>query len=165
MRKLNSTERNYLIQEMKDKVKQIQIILTILKLFGGLQIGVVFLNLLFGEKTFDMILFSVIAELILFLFYVMLPGVFQKRNQWIVLLKAITEQKEVVYECPLLQAYRTGSGNGGAGITRAVVLFHQTQMTYRASSRVLELLPQSSVLLVCANSGKGSMHAYVSVIM
>ncbi len=147
MRKLTNREREYAKQLLKARAKTVNIVMTIFKVWGGLQIFAVIMYALLGAPKKD-IPFMLIGCVILYLVYFKFTGFLANQNQWMVLLRAIKKGKEFAYEGTLVKTYeRRAGGDNGAHEFRAVLLLGDKEESAEADNGLENAESGSSVVM------------------
>lgn len=163
MRKLNEKEKAYAKMIFENKLKKIKFVMNVFKGFGTFQILLIIAYIIFGDANTGDIPFMLIGCVLLYLVYFKFTNFLANKNQWKKLLEAIEENKEAVYECELVNAYKTSTGGSRsrAKVFIANVIYNGQNIRCNASYELEGKVPGTTVYLICSEENVNIAAKYV----
>lgn len=151
MRTLSDQERAYVQRIFEQKAKGVNRIMWVFRVFGILLILAILMYIISGNAPKSDIPFMLIGCVILYLVFFKFAGFVANKNQWKLLLKALKEKKETVYDCELVDTYKTSHGDSsGAKEFMATVVVNGKTLRGNADSALRNAEPGTSVVLISA---------------
>ncbi len=155
MRHLSEAERAKVKVIFKARAKFFDIIMIFFKGFGLLQM-LLFVYCYFAaeEKPFEWPMLTIMC-LVLWAIYFKLTGFLGKKNPWKILLNAINNKTEEVYEYELSYTYRSGSQRHNQGEFKACVLAPDGKQLFCFADPRMECFSRGTkVAVILAQGGK-----------
>ena len=155
MRKLSESERMHLRKILEAKTAVVVKVMTIFRIFGSLQILALILYMIFGSAKPSDRPFMLVGCVILYMAYFKLTELVANQNQWKGLLQMINKNKEIVYDCELINTYETSHGetHGAKEFMANVKMGNGKVVRCNAEHALKEQEPGTKVALVCTYSG------------